>query len=87
MSHNNKMEQVVMDGKYRDLIKLINLQRDKLNNQQVEMTKVCRLHIAKHHIFLTSVLASLIMAPHKLFVSHSDQMIIFLLKASKKYVS
>lgn len=39
MSHNNKMEQVVMDGKYRDLIKLINLQRDKLNNQQVEMTK------------------------------------------------
>lgn len=30
-----------MDGKYRDLIKLINLQRDKLNNQQVEMTKVC----------------------------------------------
>ncbi|XP_045127413.1 flocculation protein FLO11-like isoform X3 [Portunus trituberculatus] len=39
VSHNNKMEQVVIDGKYRDLIKLINLQRDKLNNQQVEMTK------------------------------------------------
>lgn len=39
MSHNNKVEQVVMDGKYRDLIKVINLQRDKLNNQQVELTK------------------------------------------------
>ncbi|KAK7078911.1 Ras association domain-containing protein 8 [Halocaridina rubra] len=36
---NNKMEQVVMDGRYRDLIKLINLQREKLNVQQVEMTK------------------------------------------------
>ena len=47
LGHNNKMEQVVMDGKYRDLVKLINLQRDKLNNQQVEMTKVCLLVIPK----------------------------------------
>lgn len=52
MNHNNKMEQVVMDGKYRDLIKLINLQRDKLNNQQVEMTKVCEPYIIKHSSFL-----------------------------------
>ncbi|XP_071552978.1 uncharacterized protein RASSF8 isoform X2 [Panulirus ornatus] len=39
LNHNNKVEQVVVDGKYRDLIKLINLQRDTLNNQQVEITK------------------------------------------------
>lgn len=38
-NHNNKVEQVVMDGRYRDLIRLINLQREKLNVQQVEMTK------------------------------------------------
>ncbi|KAK3881839.1 hypothetical protein Pcinc_013745 [Petrolisthes cinctipes] len=45
MRNNNKTEQVVVDNKYRDLVKLINLQREKLNNQQVEMTK-CEAEIA-----------------------------------------
>ncbi|XP_076028945.1 ras association domain-containing protein 8 isoform X2 [Oratosquilla oratoria] len=36
---NAKLEQVVMDNRYRELVRHINLQREKLNNQQVEMTK------------------------------------------------
>lgn len=51
LNHNNKVEQVVMDSKYRDLIKVINLQRDKLNNQQVELTKVGRGRTCEISIF------------------------------------
>ncbi|CAL4060508.1 unnamed protein product, partial [Meganyctiphanes norvegica] len=37
--NNNKENNIVVDGRYRDLIRLINLQRDKLNLQHVQMTK------------------------------------------------
>lgn len=38
--HHHPTEEVVLDGYYRDLVKLVNQQREKICAQQVDLTKV-----------------------------------------------
>lgn len=55
-SENSFQEAVICNAQYRDLVRLVNLQREKLSAQQCELTKVCfkikNKYISKCHLIL-----------------------------------
>ena len=40
---NSEFEEVVIDGYYKNLVKLVNVQREKLSSQQIDLTKVSQI--------------------------------------------